>query len=97
MNNIKIKQREVIDDTNKMFRKLYSDVVVYTTIEWKRKYFKEIHKYIVDRLKQQTKLWKRKSMDDDIKLIELSRLRLEISNKINSVNKDINIKCLKTG
>lgn len=83
--DIKHQQREVIDSTTKMFREIYWDIIEFTDIEWIRKHYREIHHYIVGRMKQQTKLWKRKSMDDDIKLIELSNLRLDVKNKIEEV------------
>lgn len=87
--DIKQQQREVIESTNQMFREIYIDIIADTNSDWIRKHFRDFHHYIVERLKQQTKLWKRKSMDNDIKLIELSRLRLEIKNKIEEVRKMI--------
>lgn len=88
--DIKQKQKEVLENSRNLWTIINYDIVYYTNTEWIRNNYNELFRYITSRLREMTKIFKRKSMDDDIKLIELSRLRLEIKNKISEIEECIN-------
>lgn len=92
MNDIKQKQREILETSRILWKETYASIVYLTNREWIRNNFKELFFYVNERLKEMNKILKRKTLDDEVKLVKLSTYRLEIKNKINEIMESINEK-----
>lgn len=81
--HIKAKQYEVLKDTRETWKKSVGWFVYNKHPEWIKHHWRDFFQSISTKSREMTKIYKRKRMDDDVKLIELSNLRLQIVNEIN--------------
>lgn len=85
--NIKTKQKEVLDSTRKLWKDTYAYVVETKSPEWIKTYWRDLFQSVSSKSREMTKIYKRKRMDDDVKLIQLLDLKVKIVNEINETNK----------